>query len=251
MRTPIIVGNWKMNMTVSEAEKFAKEIKEIELDESVEKGICAPAIDLSTLKSILKDTDIKLGAENMYFEKSGAFTGEISPEMLKDLDLDYVILGHSERREIFKEDDELINKKLKSALEYNLTPIVCVGESLDERENNKAYDKVKMQIEKAFDGISKDDVSKVVIAYEPIWAIGTGKTASAEDADDMCKYIRELIGSLYSENEQEAIRIQYGGSVKPENVVELMNKENIDGGLIGGASLKVESFKKLVNYKGE
>lgn len=249
MRKPIIVGNWKMNMTVTEAKAFANEIKSIDLDSSVEKGICAPAIDLSSVKEILKDTDVKVGAENMYFEESGAFTGEISPKMLNDLDIDYVILGHSERREIFKEDDELINKKVKSALAHNLVPILCVGETLDERESGKAYEKVENQIRKDLLDVEKEAMEKVVIAYEPIWAIGTGKTASAEDADDMCKFIRELIGKIYDENASEVIRIQYGGSVKPENVVELMNKENIDGGLIGGASLKPESFEKLVNFK--
>ncbi|MDO4661557.1 MAG: triose-phosphate isomerase [Tissierellia bacterium] len=249
MRKPIIVGNWKMNMTVTEAKAFANELKSLDLDSSVEKGICAPAIDLYSVKEILKDTDVKVGAENMYFEESGAFTGEISPKMLNDLDIDYVILGHSERREIFKEDDELINKKVKSALDHNLIPILCVGETLEERESGKAYEKVENQIRKDLSDVEKEAMEKIVIAYEPIWAIGTGKTASAEDADDMCKFIRELIGKIYDENASEVIRIQYGGSVKPANVVELMDKENIDGGLIGGASLKPDSFEKLVNFK--
>ena len=185
----------------------------------------------------------------MYFEESGAFTGEISPKMLNDIKADYVILGHSERREYFNEDDELINKKVLSALDHDIVPILCVGETLEEREANKQEEKVKDQLEKDLKGIEGKDITKVIIAYEPIWAIGTGKTASAEDADDMCAFIRNYIKDAFCEDCAEKIRIQYGGSMKPANVKELLAKENIDGGLIGGASLKANDFEQLINHK--
>ena len=248
MRKPVIVGNWKMNMTVSEAEKLLDEIKALDLDENVEAGVCTPAIDLLVAKEKLKDTNVGFGAQNMYFEESGAFTGEISPTMLKDIGAKYVILGHSERREYFKECDCLINKKVKSALDHDLVPILCCGETLEEREANEHEAKVKAQIEKDLKDVSAKDIEKVIIAYEPIWAIGTGKTASSEDADSMCGYIRSLISEAYGDDAASKVRIQYGGSVKPNNVVELMGKENIDGALVGGASLKAEDFKALVNF---
>lgn len=249
MRKPVIVGNWKMNKTPSEARALLEEVKALDLDKSVEAGFCVPAIDLLVAKKVLDGTDINYGAENMYFEESGAFTGEISPLMLKDVKAKYVILGHSERREIFKECDTLINKKVKSALNHDLIPILCVGESLEERENNEQEAKVKDQLIKGLEGVKEEDIEKVIIAYEPIWAIGTGKTASAEDADDMCAFIRNFIKETYSEDASEKIRIQYGGSMKPANVKELLAKENIDGGLIGGASLKASDFEQLVNFK--
>ena len=248
MRKPVIVGNWKMNMTVSEAEKLLDEIKALGLDENVEAGVCTPAIDLLVAKEKLKDTNVGFGAQNMYFEESGAFTGEISPTMLTDIGAKYVILGHSERREYFKECDCLINKKVKSALDHDLVPILCCGETLEEREANEHEAKVKSQIEKDLKDVSAEDIEKVIIAYEPIWAIGTGKTASSEDADSMCGYIRSLISEAYGDDAASKVRIQYGGSVKPNNVVELMGKENIDGALVGGASLKAEDFKALVNF---
>lgn len=248
MRKPVIVGNWKMNMTVSEAEKLLDEIKALDLDENVEAGVCTPAIDLLVAKEKLKDTNVGFGAQNMYFEESGAFTGEISPTMLTDIGAKYVILGHSERREYFKECDCLINKKVKSALDHDLVPILCCGETLEEREANEHEAKVKSQIEKDLKDVSAEDIEKVIIAYEPIWAIGTGKTASSEDADSMCGYIRSLISEAYGDDAASKVRIQYGGSVKPNNVVELMGKENIDGALVGGASLKAEDFKALVNF---
>lgn len=248
MRKPVIVGNWKMNMTVSEAEKLLDEIKALDLDENVEAGVCTPAIDLLVAKEKLIDTSIGFGAQNMYFEESGAFTGEISPTMLTDIGAKYVILGHSERREYFKECDCLINKKVKSALDHDLVPILCCGETLEEREANEHEAKVKSQIEKDLKDVSAEDIEKVIIAYEPIWAIGTGKTASSEDADSMCGYIRSLIAEAYGDDAASKVRIQYGGSVKPNNVVELMGKENIDGALVGGASLKAEDFKALVNF---
>ena len=249
MRKPVIVGNWKMNMTVSEAKDLLREIKKKDLDNEVEAGVCTPAIDLVVAADLLEGTGIKFGAENMYYEESGAFTGEISPLMLTDIKADYVILGHSERRDIFGEDDKLINKKVLAALDHDLIPILCCGESLEEREANKQEEKVKAQLTKNLEGVSEDDIKNVIIAYEPIWAIGTGKTASAEDADAMCGYIRNLIADLYSKDAADAIRIQYGGSVKPANVKELMAKENIDGALVGGASLKADDFEALVNHR--
>ena len=244
MRKPVIVGNWKMNKTPSEARELLEEVKALDLDESVEAGFCVPAIDLLVAKEVLEGTNISYGAENMYFEESGAYTGEISPLMLNDVKAKYVILGHSERREYFKECDCLVNKKVKSALAHNLIPILCVGETLEERENNQQEAKVK-----DLEGVSEADIEKVIIAYEPIWAIGTGKTASADDANDMCGFIRNFIKETYSEEASQKIRIQYGGSMKPANVKELLAKENIDGGLIGGASLKASDFEQLVNFK--
>lgn len=249
MRKPVIVGNWKMNKTVSEARQLLEEIKALDLDSEVEAGVCVPAIDLVPAAEILEESKVGFGGQNMYFEESGAYTGEISPLMLKDVKADYVILGHSERRDIFGECDELINKKVLSAFEHDITPILCCGESLEEREANKQEEKVKGQIEANLKGISVEDVKKLIIAYEPIWAIGTGKTASADDAEAMCKFIRDLVADLYSKEAAEAVRIQYGGSVKPDNVKELMAKENIDGALVGGASLKASDFEKLVNHR--
>lgn len=248
MRKPVIVGNWKMNKTPSEARVLLEEVKALDLDENVEKGFCVPAIDLLVAQEILGGTDINFGAENMYYEESGAFTGEISPLMLKDVNAKYVIIGHSERREYFKECDCLVNKKVKAALAHDLVPILCVGETLEEREENKQEEKVKDQLTKNLKDVAEADIEKVIIAYEPIWAIGTGKTASAEDADDMCAFIRNFIKETYSEEASQKIRIQYGGSMKPENVKELLAKENIDGGLIGGASLKASDFEQLVNF---
>ncbi|MDD7306160.1 MAG: triose-phosphate isomerase [Peptoniphilaceae bacterium] len=247
MRKPVIVGNWKMNLGPKEAKNLLTEVKALDLDNSVEYGFCVPSIDLLVAKEVLEGTNINYGAENMYFEESGAFTGEISPAMLTEVKATYVIIGHSERRQYFKEDNELINKKVISALEHGLTPILCVGETLEEREANKEEEVVKEEVVKGFEGIKEAD--KVIIAYEPIWAIGTGKTASAEDADSMCAYIRKLIEELYGKESAEKIRIQYGGSMKPSNVKELLAKENIDGGLIGGASLKASDFEQLVNFK--
>ncbi|MDY6065005.1 MAG: triose-phosphate isomerase [Finegoldia sp.] len=252
MRVPIIAGNWKMNKTVSESVDFCKDLKKINLSDAVEKVIIAPFTSLYSISELLKDSDIKVGAQNVYYEKSGAYTGEVSLDMLSDLNVDYVILGHSERRNIFKEDNELINKKLKAVLDSKVKPILCCGESLEEREGNKHKDKIKSQIESALDGMKEDELTdKLVIAYEPIWAIGTGKTASSDDAEEMCAYIRNLISDLYSSSLAEKTRIQYGGSVKPENIVDIMGKENIDGALVGGASLDPLSFSKLINYQGE
>lgn len=248
MRKPIIAGNWKMNKSYSEAKILLEEIKRFDLNKEVEAVVCPPFINLALAKELLEDTNIEVGAQNAHFETSGAFTGEVSPVFLKDLGVKYVILGHSERREYFRESDELINKKVKSMLENGLLPILCCGETLEERESGKAKDKVKVQLEADLKGLSVEDFDNVVIAYEPIWAIGTGKTASADDAEEMCAYIRSLVKALFGDEASQKVRIQYGGSVKPSNVKEIMSKENIDGALVGGASLEAESFSQLVNF---
>ena len=248
MRKPIIAGNWKMNNTPSDTKLFTNSLKQKELSEDVEKIIATPFTSLYLASELLSDTDIKLGAQNMYFEDRGAFTGEVSGQMLRDSNVSYVIIGHSERREIFNESDELLNKKVKAAISKELSPILCCGETLEEREASKYKEKIKNQITKDLEGISEKDLDKLVVAYEPIWAIGTGKTASPEDAEEMCKYIRGILGELYSKDLADKTRILYGGSVKPENIKEIMAKENIDGALVGGASLKVDSFTSLINY---
>ncbi|WP_099203160.1 triose-phosphate isomerase [Miniphocaeibacter massiliensis] len=248
MRKPIIAGNWKMNKTVTETIALLKEISSKDLSKNVEKVVIVPFTSAYSAVKELKNTDIKVGCQNMYFEESGAYTGEISPLMLNDLGIDYVIIGHSERREIFKESDSLINKKVLSAIEHSINPILCCGETLEERENNRQEDKVKSQLIEDLKNISKDDIEKVVIAYEPIWAIGTGKTASSDDAEEMCKFIRDLLVELYDSKSASKVRIQYGGSVKPENVSEIMSKDNIDGALVGGASLKADSYASLINF---
>lgn len=247
MRVPIIAGNWKMNNTIEEGLQLVENIKTHKLSEDVEAVVCVPFTLLKDVKEALKETNIKLGAQNMHWEEKGAFTGEISPKMLKEIPVDYVLIGHSERRQYFNETDETVNKKVKAALIHNIKPILCVGETLEQRESNMAKEIIKNQIIKAFEGVDKKNVSKIVVAYEPIWAIGTGKTASADDANDMISFIRETIGNLYKE-EKDLIRIQYGGSVKPNNVSELMSKPEIDGALVGGASLKAKDFTDLINF---
>lgn len=247
MRTPIIAGNWKMNKNVSEALELVKELKTIERSTNVETVLCVPFTNLWQVKSEIEGTDIKLGAQNMHWEESGAYTGEISPLMLKEIGVDYVILGHSERRQYFNETDETVNKKVKTALEKRFYPIICVGETLEEREANKEKEVVKRQVLKALEGIDTSDIEKIVIAYEPIWAIGTGRTASSSDANDMIKFIRETVEGKFGKVSND-MRIQYGGSVKPSNVSEIMAESDIDGALVGGASLKAEDFAKLINY---
>ena len=250
MRTPIIAGNWKLNMNPEQTAEFVASIKN-ELPESskVESVICAPAVDLDALKKAAESSELHVGAENAYFETEGAFTGETSPKVLNEMGIDYCIIGHSERREYFHETDEDINKKAKVLFANNVTPIVCCGESLETREANKQEEWVVGQIKADLDGLSAEQVSNLVIAYEPIWAIGTGKTASSEQAEEMCKTIRETVKDLYDDETAENVRIQYGGSVNPANVKELMGKPNIDGGLVGGASLKPDSYLALVNYQ--
>ncbi|MTI46961.1 triose-phosphate isomerase [Sporosalibacterium faouarense] len=248
MRIPIIAGNWKMNKTIGEAIELVNQIKDETNKTDVEVVVCSPSVGLSAIKKEVEGTKLKIGAQNMHWEDNGAYTGEISPVMLKDIGVDYVIIGHSERRQYFNETDETVNKKVKAALNYDINPIICVGETLDERENGKAKDKVNTQIIKALEDIDSKNMLKVVIAYEPIWAIGTGKTASSDDANDMISYIREIIEEKYGVDISEEVRIQYGGSVKPNNATEIMNQSDIDGALVGGASLKAKDFLDIVNF---
>lgn len=247
MRKPIIAGNWKMHKTIAEALDFVNAVKDRVNNDNVEAVICAPFTLLKDLKEATKGTNIKIGAQNMHFEEKGAFTGEISPLMLKELDMDYVVIGHSERRQYFNETNETVNKKVLKALEVGIDPILCVGETLEEREAGNTKDVCKVQVEKALENVSKEDLAKVVIAYEPVWAIGTGKTATSEDANDVIAYIREVVANLYGELANE-VRIQYGGSVKPSNVAEIMNQSDIDGALVGGASLEANDYVDLVNF---
>ena len=247
MRKPIIAGNWKMHKTIAEALEFVNDVKDRVKSNEVEAVICAPFTLLKDLKEATKGTDIKIGAQNMHFEEKGAFTGEISPLMLKELDMDYVIIGHSERRQYFNETDETVNKKVLKALEVKIDPILCVGETLEEREAGNTKNVCKVQVEKGLENVSKEDITKVVIAYEPIWAIGTGKTATSEDANDVIAYIRQVVANLYGDLANE-VRIQYGGSVKPSNVAEIMNQSDIDGALVGGASLEANDYVQLVNF---
>lgn len=247
-RRKIVAGNWKMNMTPTEAVKLCNELKPLVESSEVDVVYCVPAIDIVPVVEAVKGTNVKVGAENMYIEDSGAFTGEISPKMLLDAGVEYVIIGHSERREYFKEDDELLNKKVKKAFEVGLTPILCCGETLEQREMGITLDWIRMQIKSDLNGVEASNVSKMVIAYEPIWAIGTGKTATSDQAQEVCGAIRECIKEMYDDNTAEAVRIQYGGSIKGDNACELFSKPDIDGGLVGGASLKAD-FGKIVNYK--
>ena len=250
MRTPIIAGNWKLNKNPQETTEFVNAVKaQLPKSTDVETLICAPAVDLPALIEAAKGSELHVGAENCYFEDEGAYTGETSPKVLKEMGMDYVIIGHSERRDYFHETDEDINKKAKAIFANGLKPIICCGESLETREANKQDEWVVAQIKAALDGLTAEQVSSLVIAYEPIWAIGTGKTASSDQAEEMCKTIRETVKDLYNEETAENVRIQYGGSVKPANVKELMAKPDIDGGLVGGASLVPESFLELVNYQ--
>lgn len=246
MRTPIIAGNWKMNNTIKEGLDLVEGIKSKDLDANVDKVICVPYTLLKDVKEKIKDTDIKLGAQNMHYEDSGAYTGEISPPMLVEIGVDYVIIGHSERRQYFGETDEIVNKKIQAAFKHGIKPILCFGESLEEREEGREEEVIKAQILGALKDI--EDIDDLVIAYEPIWAIGTGKTASSDQANQMLRFIRSIIKELYGEI-SEKIQIQYGGSVKADNIKDLMSKDNIDGALVGGASLKADDFAELINFK--
>lgn len=247
MRKPIIAGNWKMNKTKAEAEALVNELKPLVEKAKCEVVLCVPYTDLWVVGEAIKGTKIKLGAQNVAWADKGAFTAEISADMLKDFGVEYVIIGHSERRQYFGETDESVNKRVKQALAKGLKPIVCVGETLTEREKNKTKRVLKKQVVEGLAGI--EDFTDVVIAYEPVWAIGTGKTATKEDANDTIGYIRRVIGATFGKETAKNIRIQYGGSMNPGNVKDLMSMRNIDGGLIGGASLKAEDFAKVVNYK--
>ena len=247
-RRKIIAGNWKMNMTPSEAVALVETLKPLVQTDEADVVFCVPAIDLIPVIEAVKGTNIEVGAENMYYEEKGAFTGEISPNMLTDAGVKYVIIGHSERREYFAETDETVNKKVLKAFEHGLTPIICCGESLTQREQGITIDWIRQQIKIAFLNVTADQAKTAVIAYEPIWAIGTGKTATTEQAQEVCAAIRACIGEIYDEATAEAIRIQYGGSVNAATAPELFAQPDIDGGLVGGASLKPD-FGKIVNYK--
>lgn len=245
-RKRIIAGNWKMNMTPSEAVKLVEELKPLVVNDDVDVVYCVPAIDIVPVVEAVKGTNVQVGAENFYIEDKGAYTGEISAPMLVDAGVKYVIIGHSERREYFKEDDAFLNKKVKKAIASGLTPILCCGETLEQREMGVTMDWIRLQIKSDLAGVAADDVKNLVIAYEPIWAIGTGKTATSDQAEEVCKGIRELIAEVYDTDTAETVRIQYGGSMNAGNAKELLAKANIDGGLIGGASLKAE-FGQVVN----
>lgn len=247
MRKKIIAGNWKMNKTPSETVTLINQLKPLVANEEVDVIFCVPAISLTTAMEAAKGTNIKIGAENMYYEESGAYTGEIAPNMLTDIGVNYVIIGHSERREYFAETDETVNKKVLKAFEHGITPIVCCGESLTQREQGITIDWIRQQIKIAFLNVNADQAKTAVIAYEPIWAIGTGKVATTEQAQEVCATIRLCIGEIYDGATADAIRIQYGGSVTADSAADLFSQADIDGGLVGGASLKPD-FGKIVNY---
>ncbi len=250
MRKPIIAGNWKMNKTAAEAVELINGLKPLVSKSKPEVVVCVPYTDLQVVAQAVEGSKIKLGAQNVSWADNGAFTGEISADMLKEAGVEYVIIGHSERRQYFGETDQTVNARLKQAIKKDLKPIVCVGETLLEREKNKTKKVLKKQILEGFKDITAEDFVNIVIAYEPIWAIGTGKTATAEDANKTISFIRSLVKKNWGAEVAKALRIQYGGSMKPSNAKELMSMRNIDGGLIGGASLKAEDFAKIVNYKG-
>ncbi|MGP1405462.1 triose-phosphate isomerase [Filifactor alocis] len=247
MRKVIIAGNWKMNKTVSESVEFIEKLKKEELDKEVECVVCAPFISLERLSVASENTAIKLGAQNVSQYDNGAYTGEISTSMLKDLNMEYVILGHSERRQYFLETNEVINQKVQKVLSSKMTPILCVGETLEERESGKMNDVIATQIKEGLANLSFEQAKGVVVAYEPIWAIGTGKTATSDQANEMAMFIRKQLRKLF-QDVAEDISILYGGSVKPNNIKEIMVQSDIDGALVGGAALKVDSFAELVNY---
>ena len=246
-RTKIIAGNWKMNKTPSEAVALINELKPLVANEDVDVVFCVPAIDIIPAVEAAKESNIHIGAENMYLEESGAYTGEIAPNMLTDAGVEYVVLGHSERREYFAETDETVNKKVLKAFEHGITPIICCGETLTQRKQGIYIEWIRMQIKIALQNVTADQAKKAVIAYEPIWAIGTGETATSDQAEEVCGAIRACVAEVYDEATAEAIRIQYGGSVNAGNAAELFAKPDIDGGLVGGASLKAD-FGKIVNY---
>ncbi len=248
MRKMIIAGNWKMNKTPNEAVALIEELKPLVQTDAADVVFCVPAISLIPAVEAAKGSNIEIGAQNMYFEESGAYTGEIAPNMLTEVGVKYVVLGHSERREYFGETNEIVNKKVLKAIEHDLVPILCCGEYLEQREQGVTIDLIRQQIKVGLLNVSSEDAKKVVIAYEPIWAIGTGVTATSDQAEEVCAAIRELLIELYGSEVAEAMRIQYGGSVKPANAKELFSKPNIDGGLVGGASLTA-GFGDVVNFK--
>jgi len=248
-RVPLIAGNWKMNKTVEESVELVNSLKQRVSDVyGREVLVCPPFVSLVVVKELLKNSNVKLGAQNMYFADSGAFTGEISPLMLKSAGCDYVIVGHSERRQFFGETDEIVNKKMKIAFENGIVPIVCIGETLQQRESNETFSVIERQTKKSLVGITLEQAKKVVIAYEPVWAIGTGKTATPEQAEEVHGFIRKIYSQMYGTESAETVRILYGGSVKSDNVSEIMKQPDIDGALVGGASLKADEFAKIVRY---
>ncbi len=247
MRKIVAAGNWKMNKTPKATKELINELKPLVENAKNDVIICVPFTSLACAVEECKGTNIKVGAQNMYFEESGAYTGEIAPDMLKEIGVDYVIIGHSERRQYFAETDETVNKKVIKAFEHNLIPIVCVGESLEQREQGITFELVAMQTKIALLGLSADQVKKTIVAYEPIWAIGTGKTATSEQAQEVCKKIRDAIAEVYGKEVADEVTIQYGGSVNAANAAELFAKEDIDGGLVGGASLKANDFSVIAN----
>lgn len=249
MRKAIIAGNWKMNKTPDEARALVEELIPLVADAECDVVVCPPFVDLCPVSKAIKGTNIHLGAQNIHWAKSGAFTGEISADMLKKFGVEYAIVGHSERRQYFGETDATVNMRAKAALENGITPIICVGESLEQRERGETDEFVASQVRGALEGISADDARRVVIAYEPIWAIGTGRTATAEMAEETIIVIRKTLRSIFGNDAAETVRIQYGGSMNPQNAASLMAMKNIDGGLIGGASLKAEDFSKVVKYR--
>lgn len=248
MRKPIIAGNWKMNNTVSQGLELIEALKPLVKDASCEVIVCPTTISLDAVVKATKDSNIEVGAQNMHFEENGAFTGEIAPAMLAELGVKYVVLGHSERRTYFGETDEALNKKLKKAFQHNIIPILCIGETLEEREADITGEVLARQIKLDLAGLDAAQVSEMVIAYEPIWAIGTGKTATSDQANETIGFCRKTVADMFGEETAEKVRIQYGGSVKPNTIKEQMAKEHIDGGLIGGASLKAEDFAAIVNF---
>jgi triosephosphate isomerase len=249
MRTPVIAGNWKMNKTVAEAVALASEIKEkVAGVENVKIIVCPVFTAVKSVADVLKGTNVKVGAQDMYWETSGAYTGEVSGEMLLEAGAEYVIIGHSERRQYFGETNETVNKKLKKALSIGLKPIVCIGETLADRESGATEAVVKKQVREGFVGLTAEEMKGTIIAYEPVWAIGTGKTATAEQAEAVHAFVRNLVSQLWDKETADAVVIQYGGSMKPENVASLLAQPDIDGGLIGGAALKADSFEKLVKF---
>lgn len=248
MRVPFIAGNWKMFKNRAEAREFAEEFKKLHKDTDVQTAICAPFTDLETLVEAFAGTDIKVGAQNVHFADEGAYTGEVSVAMLEDIGVDFCIVGHSERRQYFAETDETVNLKLKKLLTGAIRPIMCVGESLDERDAGSAFDRVKSQLQLGLADIDAKDAARIVIAYEPIWAIGTGRTATPEQAEEMCAFIRNTLIELYDEDTADEMIIQYGGSVKPANATDIMNMDEIDGALVGGASLKAKDFMEIIDF---
>ncbi|MBU1862547.1 MAG: triose-phosphate isomerase [Candidatus Omnitrophica bacterium] len=247
MRKLLIAGNWKMYKTISEAITLVNTIKAgVHSINGVDIVVCPPFTALDAMSKSVERTSIELGAQNMYSATEGAYTGEISPQMIKDIGCRYVILGHSERRGYFKETDDMVNKKVCLALDYNLNPIVCIGETLEQREQSKTKEVVRTQFENSLKGLTVDQMNNIIIAYEPVWAIGTGKNATPQQAEEVHKYIRQLIVNTYDRTVSENVRILYGGSVKPDNCGDLMQKGNIDGALVGGASLKAESFIQII-----